>query len=393
MEPITYSLKGYEENSDNYYQEIEAYSYEIIHEAKHHFKHFVEAYEDFIVQTNYEIIRTEEEYLFEILMFGTFWNLYTHNAVNSSAPVVAILKVLAAVRNKNKSLKPKIDKLRGFLSSAYLTARNPNNRIKTNIENFKILIDWLFATGEFKQEAIRLTGWLKYFNQNHSLSVDEFILTSKVFAEWFALKSEIKLSKYTSGIKKFMEEKQPLYFGREDYIFTARKNEEYFLNLVGASVMNYAYREEFLTTEKKAVLLPGCMRPNNGIGCKAKQNEIDLTCTGCKKNCNINLLRKIGLNEGFEVFIIPHSANFSKWINMRGKAGKPGVVGVACALNLVGGGYELKGLNIPAQCVLLDECGCKKHWSEDGIATNINFDELLQRLNVNAYSRVSNSAA
>lgn len=34
--------------------------------------------------------------------------------------------------------------------------------------------------------------------------------------------------------------------------------------------------------------------------------------------------------------------------------------------------------NIPAQCVLLDYCGCKTHWDSTGIVTAINEEKLVQ---------------
>ncbi len=50
-----------------------------------------------------------------------------------------------------------------------------------------------------------------------------------------------------------------------------------------------------------------------------------------------------------------------------GKQRKIGPAAVACLLNLVQGGYEMRELNIPAQCVLLTFCGYQKHWDKDGM--------------------------
>ncbi len=58
------------------------------------------------------------------------------------------------------------------------------------------------------------------------------------------------------------------------------------------------------------------------------------------------------------------------------------IIGVACPLHLISGGWKSSGMGIPAQCVLLDYCGCKKHWDRDGIVTEINFKKLEQIMQI-----------
>lgn len=73
--------------------------------------------------------------------------------------------------------------------------------------------------------------------------------------------------------------------------------------------------------------------------------------------------------------VIPHSSDLSRWGR---KAGEPasGVVGVACLSVLVQGGWELKRHGAAAQCVLLNECGCKKHRHREGFPTQLDVREL-----------------
>ena len=54
-----------------------------------------------------------------------------------------------------------------------------------------------------------------------------------------------------------------------------------------------------------------------------------------------------------------------------------GVVAVACLLNIAPGGYEMRELEIPSQCVLLDWCGCSKHWHPQGVPTDLNDRRLV----------------
>ncbi len=64
------------------------------------------------------------------------------------------------------------------------------------------------------------------------------------------------------------------------------------------------------------------------------------------------------------------------------KPGKPvtGVVASACLSVLVQGGWELKRYDVPAQCVLLNECGCRKHWHSEGFPTQLEVRELKRLL-------------
>jgi hypothetical protein len=53
---------------------------------------------------------------------------------------------------------------------------------------------------------------------------------------------------------------------------------------------------------------------------------------------------------------------------------------VACLLNILAGGYEMRARRIPSQCVLLDYPGCEKHWRRDAIPTRVNEKRLVRIL-------------
>jgi hypothetical protein len=80
--------------------------------------------------------------------------------------------------------------------------------------------------------------------------------------------------------------------------------------------------------------------------------------------------------DGITSYLIPHSSDFSKFLVKWKDCPDTSLIGVACVLNLITGGYEMKRLNISSQCVFLDYCGCKKHWDKDGIATSLNVNQL-----------------
>jgi len=152
------------------------------------------------------------------------------------------------------------------------------------------------------------------------------------------------------------------------------------LSMVGAELMNRAFKGAFVNSNSVTLLVPACMRINGSEKCKAQRNNFDLKCTNCNANCNISKLQKKGLREGFNVSIIPHSSDFTTWLKTWAAGKNKGVIGIACPLNLITGGLELKSLDIPAQCIPLDFCGCSNHWDKKGFPTELNMGELEKLL-------------
>jgi len=170
-------------------------------------------------------------------------------------------------------------------------------------------------------------------------------------------------------------------FWREDLILRKRARIEYHLNMVGAELMNKAFRQAFLKTDKKVLLLPICMISPSKSYCQSKGFGREFKCKGCSSKCQVNELTGLGQRLGFNVMVIPHESSISAYSNKEKLFDEnTGVIGVACVLNLISGGWLLKDMNIPAQCVLLDYCGCKNHWHDKGIPTCINIDKLKEIL-------------
>jgi hypothetical protein len=201
------------------------------------------------------------------------------------------------------------------------------------------------------------------------------MLTVMQFADFFESASEKRMGAFTPNVEVFLEHNAFRYFWREDRFACLRSRVEYHLNMVGAEIMNRVFRPDFLSSERKTVLLPGCMRIRPAEECEGTKTPAGIRCSGCKPACRVNQVRRLGLHRNFEVVVIPHSTDLSRWSP---RAGEPltGVVAAACLAVLVQGGWELKRYGVPAQCVLLNECGCKKHWHETGIVTAIDMREL-----------------
>ena len=149
--------------------------------------------------------------------------------------------------------------------------------------------------------------------------------------------------------------------------------------MVGACLMNRAFKNEFTDTETTVLLLPGCMRFRSNEECEAKKEPKGLKCTGCEQTCRVNYQRLMGAKKDIEVYVVPHASDLSLWAPKEGQT-KKGVVACACVLTMVEGGWELKRYGIPAQCVLLDYSGCQKHWHPTGVQTELNINELKRVL-------------
>jgi hypothetical protein len=193
------------------------------------------------------------------------------------------------------------------------------------------------------------------------------------------------------NVESFLRNAKRRYRWREDRVQCSRSRAEYHLNMVGAEIMNRAFRREFLSATERAVLVPGCMRGRSEKECLAVREAEGLTCAGCLTECRVNQIREMGLKRGFKVYIIPHASDLSLWSPREGRPLR-GVVASACVTTLVEGGWELRRYDVPAQCVLLDYSGCSKHWHPEGVPTAMNLRELKRILSAPAPQQEQSTA-
>jgi len=313
-------------------------------------------------------------------VLGVLWQVYSGDAAELDAAPKQILSQLVRMRERGGSLKPGVDFLRGILSTIFLSPDLYDNMfvLEASLKNMDKLMDWLEATGEFKYEVRRFRKWYEYLMTLSSQEISEILTTSLTLAVWFNVRSEEVLGSYTPNVERYLNELRPDRYWHEDVIFCGRRRVEYHLNMTGAEVMNRAYRDAFVKTSEKSVVLPACMRLLPESKCRVDSGR----CMRCNADCNVSQLTGLGMEHGFDVVVIPHTSSIS--------AGRSrdhsfldkdvGVIGVACVLNLISGGWMLKDMGVPAQCVLLDYCGCKSHWSEEGFPTGINVGQIKRIL-------------
>lgn len=373
MEKITYFLCESNESSTEFYKKNLNFSKKVLNKLEGNFSNDINDYMNYINKNNMEQLRSKSEYLLEILMIGVFWKEHVNKAISLSKIPRNILIKLSTLREK-ESIKKIVDINRGLLEYLFLNRRS-NDKVKISLENYKKLVNYLKACGDYKEEAKRLEVWISYFFSLNKNKVEKILTSYLEFAKYFEDISQEVLGIYTKNVNLFLKNIDKKYKYREDFLFCSRKEVEYHLNMVGAQIMNEAYRKEFLKTKEKRLLLPSCMRIKDEKNCKAIKTEEGYICNSCSKNCNVNKYDKLGKKYNFQVYIIPHESSIS--VKNKIKDGHIGIIGVACVLNLISGGLKAKNLGFVPQCVFLDYCGCKDHWHDKGIITDINMSYLL----------------
>ena len=385
-EIITYSLRAGEKLSDGYYRDVATFTDQVLAEAGQLAHSIIEEFQGYIGQTGRETPRSQAEYIFELLTLGILWNTYTGNAIASNGWPYRLLAALAGLRERNEYLKPSIDFIRGILGTLFLfRQKNGRNKIPApTLENLDRLLSWLTATGDFSEEAKRLRAWREFLStQNNNKEVSNSLSTAIALADWFQANSLVALGGYTPNVEDFLVKTHPTYRWREDVIFCGRQRVEYHLNMVGTEIMNRAFRDQFLKTERKVVFVPPCMRAKPEGECKAQPTSFGAHCAACTPSCRIHQVTKLGEKHGFDVFIIPDELSVVSDKKMKTpQDNRLGLVGISCPLTNMTGGWETRRLGIPAQGVLLDYCGCPWHWHKHGIPTDININQLLQVLDI-----------
>jgi uncharacterized protein len=379
--PITYCLKNGSKDSEQYYRDIAMLSNEVMQVYDEQAGDMVEEYMAFLVKELPESKRlSRKEYLFEVLMMGVYIREYGGYAMGSNIAAMVLMKSLGNLRRKGGLWKQAADTLRGHQAMKMLMKeRNRRRFMFPAARNLKHLILWLEATAEFGPQVARLRGWHRFFRSLTEIESAIYLSVVAQLADWFAAVAGQTLDKYTSRVTPFLETVHRNYKHREDAISVNKRSVEYHLNMLGAVVMNEVFEKQFQDTTEKVLLVPPCMRKSKE--CKSVKSPKGDICLGCDEACAVNRLRQSGMQQDFEVIIMHHASKPPDWLKDPEKSKNTGVIGVACPANLITGGWTIEALGVPAQCVVLDHCGCR-HWHPEGIITSLNRQELLRRINV-----------
>jgi uncharacterized protein len=373
---VTYSLENYQKGPVSFYTDLAIFTDSVLGDLDPETEDLIRDFSNFVNESRIETFRSRNEYLVEFMMIGLYWNNYSGNASVNGNLSKRVLKTLYSQRKRFPKYKPEIDKVRGYMAYVFLEKHRHTLSARFNFRGFISLLNWLSATGEFNEEVLRLRNWLAFCKTKDESYTASLLETSVLFAEQFSETGKKLLGKYVQNLSSFKENSLPNYKYHEDYFLASRRENEYFLNMFAAEILNRGLKKSFTKTSKKVLLLPTCMRKEPPTGCKAKSDGKELVCASCSGECNIGKVSAEMKIQGITSYLIPHSSDFSRFLLKWKDCPDTSLVGVACVLNLITGGYEMKRLDISSQCVFLDYCGCKKHWDKEGIATSLNISQL-----------------
>lgn len=366
-----YDLRGKEETSNQYYKAIYHFAYLIKEDLEQSLGKYIRAYEQYVALHKHEHVRDSMEYYVELLALGVLWRAYGGKAelLKDLPGYMAI--IVAKARQKSKYHKAFLSKVKGQLASKYLV---PKVKGKNYICDIDKLIFYLAASGEFDEEVIRFKAWQRFIHDQSFSQRRYFEREILLMAGRFEVRAHKYLNKYTKGVELFRRLYINTAEGREDQIFCMRKSVEYHLNMVGAVLLNDVYRKKYLKVKTHVIFLPQCMCIRKQA-CLAQKEGDSYKCVGCTSECPVNKVNGLAKLYSSQVVILGHqSALHHKRLKERTE--QVGVIGVCCILGLIEGGFKARRLGYVPQCVLLDYCGCKTHWDEDGRVTQINMDYL-----------------
>jgi uncharacterized protein len=385
--PPAYDLRLGEGTPQQFYGDVAAFSARVVGEIENRAAAALDGYARYVSDTLGEASRSRGEYGLELLTLGMALRIYSGVATATPGRVIALARDLYGLRHRFPRMKPALDFVRAGLFELFMRRKaraagdgvpRPAPSGTNSYPALPRLIEWLRATGEFNQEAQRLDNWRGFLAQLAPDEAEGWVATSVSLFDWFRREAEDTLGKYTTGVAGFLETTYAARFWREDQLFCGRQPVEYHLGMVASEVMNDGLSDAFSGKSKRVLLVPTCMRGARGDDCKAVVRGLDIRCAGCDPECAINRISKRMKAAGVAVFMVPHSSGFSRWLERWQSDPTVGVAAVACMMNILAGGYEMRARGIASQCVPLDYPGCKKHWTRDGVATGVNEEQLVE---------------
>jgi hypothetical protein len=374
MSHPTYTLRPIAVDPGAYQNAVAALADEVLAQGEP-LRALVASYGRFIETSGRETRRSHEEYLLEALMVGVLWRARGHEATMAVPKRDELVELLAGERRAGCSRR------RDGSTAALIVLDAPfaPGRSDPSVEDFERLTKWLLASGEYDDELGRLAGWQDFFAA-HPAWAGVLLRALVTFAVQFEAASERALGVFTARVDRFLRHTLPLRGQREDTVQCSRRRVEYHFNMVGAEILNRAWRKDFRACEHHVVVLPGCARGSADDACGARRSDTELRCTGCTAHCTVAAATDVAACAGAEALAVLHGSDFGRFLRSPALAGgNIGIVGVACVPGLVGAGWRARAQGLPAQCVLLEASGCA-HWRTAAVPTSLDLGELARIL-------------
>ncbi len=177
---------------------------------------------------------------------------------NNTATYLALKDTLGEMNQQNKG---------EWLTTVLIEAQKTKRQLKRDMNGFQNLIDWLTICDEYRHT----TYWVKlvcdYFNTSNNKEL-------KLLLEgynYFYQQAQTHYKSHMIGYHTFKESHFQNFKNREDVLFTGKPIEEYYLNFVGAALLNKAYKDAFHQAPNHLLVLPACMKIAKNGTCKATQ--------------------------------------------------------------------------------------------------------------------------
>jgi len=380
---LVYDLRLNGSSSDGYYEDVSRFCDQLLAEIELHARDAIGGYAYFAQADLKESPRSNGEYAIELLTLGMALKLYAGAAGSTPRWSVRWARRLFRMRSQRDWIKSIADLARAWITRLYLMPNIGRTALgQYSIDRLPGLIEWLEATGEFEHECLRLGNWLSFLRSLPAEEAAQWIDTSLHLFACFEQKADTALGVYTLGVSNFLAGEYAARACREDQLFCAKKPVEYHLNMVAAEIMNRGLRAEFERKRCRVILVPACMRGPYETFCRARTSGVDIQCAACSPGCKVNRITRRMRDLGAKVYLVPHSSGFSRWLERWQREPDTAVAAVACMLNILPGGYEMRARGIAAQCLPLDYPGCQKHWRKEGIATGLNENRLVQLVQI-----------
>jgi uncharacterized protein len=345
-------------------------------------------YGAFVEETGHEKRRSEGEYLVEALMLGVLWRARGHEAMQAHRLQPELLEEILVERRLGMPRR-RDGSTAKLLATGWPAHPGWSSPQPTELRK---LYDWLWATGEYDDEIERLVGWLAFL-EGQPGRARERIRRLMEFAIAFERMSDARLGRGTLRVEQFLGWVLPLRPVREDTVQCSRRRIEYHFNMVGADLLNRAWRRDFQACSRHVLVLPGCARALPDPMCKARREETELHCTHCSKGCTVSRATRVAEKAGATAIAVLHGSDFGRFLRSpRLSGGDVAIVGVACVPGLVGAGWRARNRGLPAQCVLLDFSGCT-HWLDEAKPTTLDLDDLNRALECYRPAKVAEACA
>lgn len=368
MKYVTYNLRDEDSNSDIYYEKVSLISKRIKELILKSGNRYLNDFMKYIMENSIEALRTKDEYAIEFIMIGVMLSEYGQYGNILTKRLSGVFNFLNKLREKPR-YKESVDKIKGYLNSNILYRKS-----NKNLNDIKSLVCWMNETGDFKEEIYRLKVWVEFLETKDREYKGNLIRETLFITKSMNTICDKSLKSYLEPLDEFLNGVEERYRNREDLIYCTKGKLQYYFNMISAEIMNEVYHEEFSKCEEKKIFIPSCMRQTEKI-CMAASGELGYECRQCNDSCNVNSLKRLVKNKDIEIAIIPHETSINNLKIER----KIGIIGIACITNLIAGGWKALRLGFIPQCVILDYCGCDKHWILDGgQMTDINSVYLLK---------------